>query len=190
MLCNALPSSVTSCVGYGGMATDVLTGKAVTVDRSVDCTKTPLVARCHLLEWSSLASLTRMPRRASASRRRTSISAFTLRKSATAQRFTASRMAFSARSGKGMRSGPGGRPRGAMIGHEYKVPVLITGETSRSPTRTTRRLEIMAALRSGSRASARFLCRVRSARLPRCSRRLSRPCAGRQRLHWPPACEA
>jgi hypothetical protein len=70
--------------------------------------------RCHLLKSSLLslfAGLIRMPRRASASRRSISISALTLRKSATAHRFTASRMAFSARSGKAMRSGPGGRPR-------------------------------------------------------------------------------
>ena len=69
--------------------------------------------RRHLLKLSlpSLFSgLIRMPRRTSASRRSISISALTLRKSATAHRFTASRMAFSARSGKAMRSGPGGRP--------------------------------------------------------------------------------
>src|SRR6516164_8472844 len=64
--------------------------------------------RCHLLKLSLpslLAGLIRMPRRASASRRSISISALTLRRSANAQRFTASRMAFSARSGKALRSG-------------------------------------------------------------------------------------
>lgn len=65
-----------------------------------------------------LVGLIRIPRRASASRRSISISAFTLRRSATAQRFTASIIAFSARSGNGTRSGPGGRPRWAMIVHE------------------------------------------------------------------------
>jgi len=62
--------------------------------------------------------LIRIPRRASASRRSISISALTLLRSATAHRFTASRIAFSVRSGNGMRSGPGGRPRWAMTGHE------------------------------------------------------------------------
>jgi len=103
---------------------------------------------------------------------RISISAWTLRKIRGGTTLSAARIASGPewKSGKGIRSGPGGRPVAEQLRSRYKVPVLIRECPLCRQPRTRADVEIIAALRAGSRVGAVFSGRVVCGRLPRCSR--------------------